>query len=192
MEKKLIKFDEPQYQRFLGDLRKSQQQANLLFDEIRTIINVEISNETLVDIYSATGELTAGLITSAVRLELTRAGITSGTIVKSAISGDLEKYFALINSKQPIEPEHLPYLYVDNGHVCIQDNACDDAQELFSTYITTESGLRIFEAQQLAIEAAGNLIKLMPTATWSSLPNLIIPNFHEGEATAPLLNYDKF
>ncbi len=191
MEKKLIKFDEKKYQIFLGDLHQSQQQADALFDQIRAIINVDLTPENLADLYGGRGERTAALIESAVRLELKRAGITSATIVKAAVNGDLEQYFAIFNNKSNIESEYLQYLYVADGKVFIKDNACDEAQELFSSYITTQEGLRIYEAQQLAIKAAGHLIELIPSATWSNLPNLIIPHFHEGEPTPPPLNYDK-
>jgi hypothetical protein len=64
-------------------------------------------------------------------------------------------------------------------------------KELYTIYIRTQDGLRIYEAQQAAIKAINNLIELVPNSTWSNIINCIVPNFHEGVATAPLLNYDK-
>lgn len=193
MEKILLNFDEAGYNKLLAGLNKAKQKANTLLSEFRTICSFEFNNDTLQDIYQGNGERTANTLEKKVREELSKAGITSDTIIKTAVTGDLEKYYIMFNGKQVIESEYLPYLFIDEGQVCIKENTNEQVKEAFSNYIRTERGKIIYDKQRAVIDALNDFISFVPNANWLNINSFIGNHIgNNGAASAPLIRYDDF
>jgi sugar-specific transcriptional regulator TrmB len=161
MERILLNFRESEYRNYISQAASAKSKAQDFINKLQDIASIDIPSDAISDIYLSHGERVAHAIEKKVREELQLAKITSSTVINSAIKGDLEKYYKLLNTKPIINTEFASVLTVKENKVEYSKDP-ETLKENFTHYISTERGKEIYDKQKAMIEAINDFLAFVP------------------------------
>jgi hypothetical protein len=192
MERIELNFRETEYNYFLRELNRSKGKAQDFLDEVYNICHPDIPSSIILDIFEGKGEQTAKAVEDKVREDLAKARISSDTIIKLAVNGDLEKFYALYNNKPVVQFEHYSLFEVDeNRKVNIKDGAIEKVKDNYCHFITTQRGKEVYDKHKAMIAAINDFIAFVPKTVEAGVESFIGYMGHTKHVEQPLLRYDE-
>ena len=196
MEKVLLYYNEVEFNYSMRQLNTAKSVCQRAVAQINEICSFKLDNTAFQDILTRNGDATAKRLESALDAELTQARISSASIRKAAVTGDLEKYYGVINAFARPNNTHWPYLSLDSeGQVIVSSEAEATLREQSKEYIKTEAGLASYAAHKEMIKAINKFLAVSPMIKPDGLPSVL----GEGETQrsvglpsgARLISYDR-
>jgi len=149
-----LEFREMEFNSWITRLNATRKAAQKLLNEVNAIGSYRLSFEHLKLMLEGRHEPVANAVEAATVAELDRVGISSQSVRKAAIKGDLEAFYAIANKSIRDGWEHVEALTITpNGIVNTSAAAIERKREALTSYVRTEHGAKLHELHTAAAEA---------------------------------------
>lgn len=191
MERKLLAFNESAFNSALSSIRSARSYVQTFVDKINEIGNYKVDTSGLSDLLFGRGESVALRIQEAVDEDMKRAKIGSSSVRDAACKADLEKFYKAYRAFVKPDSIRTQLLSINpEGSVVITPEAEADLREEHSSYISTEKGLRLYEAQVRMVDAMNEFMEASPKVNRLNFNKAFHIPFGEDKIVLNYLRYD--
>lgn len=189
MERILVQFNKSGYDSYMNGLRNAISDTNNIASQVNQINSYQMTKDALTNLMSGNGEVAAMGIRKASEADIEKAGIRSKSVRDLAIKGDQEAYYSIINKYQS-KSEYTEGITIIDGRVCQKEGFDEILRERHSSYVETEKGKAIYEAQQKVVELINEILALSTRMDSQQVSLLYKMGYGEKKVYVNELNYD--